>query len=377
MCKLQVGCPSRKRYSDGQCSWQSGLRQGKTDHRTGTIVGIVAEIEFLPEWVLAIDEGLLKFVRFASIELHLAVFLPLGLLVGWLVSLWSAKLVARESEGTRSLPHWEKTAVILALGLIFPGLHLAIFYGNSHWITEGGSVDWAHLRLLYHYILISLLLTATVIDFDQYLIPDEITVTGMILGLGLATGVTNMQLMQVWVDWNQVDFIRGPYIPEWIKSHPHWHGFIYSMAGLVTGAGITWLARGIARCVLGMEALGFGDVTLMGMIGSFLGWQPVVFVFLLAPLVGNAVALALRLAKRRDIVPYGPFLSAASVLVLFTWRWLWTPTREIFGHWPTLTGLAVLVTGGLAALLGLLRLYRAIPVERRGAGDGRRIEDGG
>src|SRR5262249_29470547 len=206
-------------------------------------------------------------------------------------------------------------------------------------------------------------------------IPDEITITGMILGLGLATGVTNMQLMQVWVDWNQVDFIRGPYIPDWIKSHPHWHGFIYSLAGLLIGAGITYAGRRVARCRHGMEARGFGDVRLMGMIGSFLGWQPMVFVFLLAPLVGIAVALTLRLAKQRHVVPYGPFLSAASVLVLFIWRWLWTPTREIFGHWPTLTGLAVLVTAGLAALLGLLRLDRAIPVERRGGG--RKLEGRG
>jgi hypothetical protein len=63
-------------------------------------------------------------------------------------------------------------------------------------------------------------------------------------------------------------------------------------------------------------------------------------------------------------------LSAAAVLVLFLWRWLWTPTREIFGHGPTLVGLVALVTVGMAVLLGLLRLYRAIPVERRkGAGE--------
>jgi hypothetical protein len=53
------------------------------------------------------------------------------------------------------------------------------------------------------------------------------------------------------------------------------------------------------------------------------------------------------------------------VLVLFTWRALWTRTRDLFGHPPTLAGLAVLVIGGMALLLGLLRLYRSIPVARR------------
>jgi hypothetical protein len=79
------------------------------------------------------------------------------------------------------------------------------------------------------------------------------------------------------------------------------------------------------------------------------------------------IAVALRLGRGRRILPYGPFLSAAAILVLFLWRWLWTPTREIFGHWPTLAGLVALVTLGMAVLLGLLRLYRAIPVERRKA----------
>ena len=106
-----------------------------------------------------------------------------------------------------------------------------------------------------------------------------------------ATCVGNMQLMQIWVDWNHVDPIEGPYIPVWIKLYPHWHGLCYSLAGLVTGAGITWLARLTAQWVLGMEALGFGDVTLMAMIGAFLGWQAAVLTFFLAPFFGLAHAL--------------------------------------------------------------------------------------
>jgi leader peptidase (prepilin peptidase)/N-methyltransferase len=108
----------------------------------------------------------------------------------------------------------------------------------------------------------------------------------------------------------------------------------------------------------------------MAMIGSFLGWQPVIFVFLLAPLCGIFVAVVLRLLYGRIVVPYGPFLSAATVLVLLTWRRLWTPTREVFGHWPTLLGLGIGIIVAMATLLGLLRLYRSIPVERRTTGGG-------
>ena len=318
-----------------------------------------------PEWLFSINNSL----RAAPLWAHLGIFVPLGVVTGWLLARWTKRMFVRESGGTRDLSSWARAAVVAAPAMIFPALVVAVVRGDVHWITEGGSVDWALPRLLYHFILIALLIVATAIDLDQYLIPDQITFPGVLLGLGIAAGVGNMQLMQVWVDWNQLDPIHGPYIPEWIKFHPHWHGLAFTLAGLAAGAGITWLARFISRWALGGEALGFGDVTLMAMIGSFLGWQPVVFVFLLAPLCGVVIAVTLGLARGRRVLPYGPFLSAAAVLVLFLWRWLCTPTREIFGHWPTLAGLLALVTLGMAGLLGLLRLYRAIPVERRRASD--------
>jgi leader peptidase (prepilin peptidase)/N-methyltransferase len=177
-----------------------------------------------------------------------------------------------------------------------------------------------------------------------------------------------MHLIPVWIDWNNVDPIAGPYIPNWIKLHPHWHGLAFSLVGLATGAGVTWLARLISRWVLGMEALGFGDVTLMAMIGSFIGWQPVTVVFLLAPVCGITIAIVVRFTQGRIVLPYGPFLSAATLVVLLSWRTIWTATRELFGHGPTLVGLALGIVGGMAFLLGMLRLYRAIPVERRTPG---------
>jgi leader peptidase (prepilin peptidase)/N-methyltransferase len=280
--------------------------------------------------------------------------------------------VARESEGMRCLSRYAKGAVVLSTGALFTVLVVAVMRGQEgcQWVTEGGSINWGHWRLLYHYALITFLVVATTVDFDQYLIPDQITMPGVLVGITVATCLGNMQLMQIWVDWNHVDPIEGPYIPQWIKMHPHWHGLAYSLAGLATGAAITWLSRLISQWVLGMEALGFGDVTLMAMIGSFLGWQSVLFVFLLAPLCGIIGGISFRLLYGRIAVPYGPFLSAATVLVLLTWRWLWTPTREVFGHWPTLLGLGSGLVVGMAVLLGLLRLYRSIPVERRTAGTG-------
>ena len=81
--------------------------------------------------------------------------------------------------------------------------------------------------------------------------------------------------------------------------------------------------------------MGFGDVTLLGMIGAFLGWQAAVLTFFLAPFFGLAHAawkLLIYLKKRlgggqlssadREI-PYGPYLSMAAATLLFAWPYLW------------------------------------------------------
>jgi leader peptidase (prepilin peptidase)/N-methyltransferase len=151
------------------------------------------------------------------------------------------------------------------------------------------------------------------------------------------------------------------------------------VAGLVTGAALTWTVRGIAGRVLGQEALGFGDVMLMGMVGSFLGWQPTVVAFLLAPLCALSVGLAIRLVGGKSYIPYGPYLGMASLIVMFTWRWIWMfefglyeaaalddregtfAIRRYFGDWPSLLALAGMILFGLVLLLGLGQLYRMIP----------------
>ena len=319
----------------------------------------------MPEWALSINDALFRFVTRGPAWGHVLAFAPLGLVAGIGLARWSGYLVARESSGTRKLAWLPRLAIVAATIALYSLLVLAVIQGNCQSLVEGGSIDWAHCRLVYHDTLLGLLLVATVIDFDQYLIPDDITLAGTLIGVICATVVGNLQLMPIWVDWNNADPIMGAYIPDWIKLHPHWHGMAWSLAGLVAGVGITLLVRFIAESVLGVEALGFGDVTLMGMIGSFIGWQAVLFVFLLAPLCGAVIGLFARLLQGRRAMPYGPYLSAATVVALFTWRWLWIPTRDVFGHWPTLAALGVLMTVGLAVLLGLLRLYRSIPVTRR------------
>ena len=82
------------------------------------------------------------------------------------------------------------------------------------------------------------------------------------------------------------------------------------MAG---AGGLVWAVRIIGAIVLRREAMGFGDVTLMAMIGAFLGWQPCLVIFFLAPFAGLVVGV-LRLILFRDReIPYGPFLCLAAL----------------------------------------------------------------
>jgi len=253
-----------------------------------------------------------------------------GVLLGFVLEAWANRLCRVCFPEGSSSGELRRFRVRLLTSIVTGGLlaayFVAVFRLGAHATHEvRPAVFWVYGRAVGHLVLISLLITATVTDFRDYIIPDQITVPGMIAGVVLATVSGDTQLMHLWVDWNQaVPHLRGPCIPGWIAEHVHWHGFAWSIAGLLAGGGVTWLIRWLSSLVLGQESLGLGDVTLMAMIGSFLGWQPLVFVFLLAPLCAIVIGIGVRLTTGRTYIPFGPYLSAAAVLVLLGWKWVWT-----------------------------------------------------
>ena len=314
-----------------------------------------------------------------SPPVYAALFGLLGLVIGCGLAQWIARLtddgcVAEADLAGCSLrtpterSPW-KGFVSVITGLLFGAFVYARFRLDCQDAPEVQPIElWIYGRVYYHLVLIALLVAATGCDLRDYVIPDAITVTGVLMGSGIAVLAGDLQTIHLWSDWNvPLRELRGPHIPLWIKTHPHWHGLAWSTAGMVTGGGMTWLVRILSRLLLRQAALGLGDVTLMAMIGSFLGWQPTVIVFLLAPLCAIVVVLPARLVTGRSYIPYGPCLSTAAVIVLFTWKWWWRATREIFGHPPSLAILAGVALTALVLLLGLLRLYRLIPVDRRSA----------
>jgi leader peptidase (prepilin peptidase) / N-methyltransferase len=261
--------------------------------------------------------------------------------------------------------------VEIVTGLLFAGYVIAYLRFHCQELPEVRPDDfWLYGRIIFQLILISLLVAATATDLRDFVIPDQITLPGALIGIAGATLSGQLQMVHLWVDWNQeIPGITGPFIPDWLDPHRHWHGLAWSLAGAVCGAGLTWLVRFCSSRILGREALGLGDVTLMGLIGTYLGWQPTVFVFLIAPLVGMLLILPVKLVSQRAYVPYGPFLAAATIVVLVSWKWLWLSSRLVFGD-PR--SLGFLATGALIALLVLLcalRLYQWISEPAEPSGD--------
>jgi prepilin signal peptidase PulO-like enzyme (type II secretory pathway) len=121
----------------------------------------------------------------------------------------------------------------------------------------------------------------------------------------------------------------------WARGGHPWQSLLSALVGMLFGTLLLWSVRLAASRALRKEALGFGDVTLMAMIGTFLGWQPTMMVFFLAPFFAIGIALANLLVRGGREIPYGPYLSAATLAVILGWPLLWSRWGVLFllGWW--------------------------------------------
>jgi len=150
----------------------------------------------------------------------------------------------------------------------------------------------------------------------------------------------------------------------WWWSSTAWIGLLSALVGSALSGGMIWMVRIVGTAALKREAMGFGDVTLMMMVGAFLGWQAGVMIFFLAPFAGLVVGLLQLLLRQDDVIPYGPFLCLASLFVMVFWGPVWTyqnPTgfsvQDIFATGGIL--FAVLIV--CFAMLGImLAVWQAI-----------------
>lgn len=124
----------------------------------------------------------------------------------------------------------------------------------------------------------TLLLGIGLTDAREYIIPNEFTWGGLIIGLLLSAA-------------GGLDAVLTAGI------------------GAVVGFGILWLVGVIGSWAFKEEAMGGGDIKMMAMVGAFVGWQGVLLTIFLGALAGTMIFLPLTLMGRRKLVPFGVFLA--------------------------------------------------------------------
>ena len=150
------------------------------------------------------------------------------------------------------------------------------------------------LALTFAWMLVAL----TFIDADTTLLPDDLTLPLLWLGLG--------------------SNVFGSFVP--LQD-----AVIGAMAGYLVLWSIYWLFK----LATGKEGMGYGDFKLLAALGAWMGWKALLPILLLSSLVGALVGIVLIVLARRGReipIPFGPYLAAAGLIVLLTGdtftRWL-------------------------------------------------------
>lgn len=145
----------------------------------------------------------------------------------------------------------------------------------------------------------------------------------------------------------------------WCNGGVHWASLNNAIWGMTGGLLVVWGVRVVARFALQREAMGFGDVTLLAMIGAFLGWQAALLTFVLAPFAGLLLTVAQFISTRKSDLAFGPYLSLSAIIVILGWPIIWTQyaRNTIFIHG---SALPIVLLIGLAAMWALLFVWQQI-----------------
>jgi len=171
---------------------------------------------------------------------------------------------------------WKYPLIELITGIFFLLLYLKFNLG---------------LELLKYIIFISLLIILTFTDLSHRIIPNVISISGIILGL-----VLNLVLNTNTPDFKNV------------------------FLGVLIGAGILWVFRQAGLIIKKQEMMGWGDIKLAGMIGAFLGISHTLLALFLGVFLGVliwTILIILKLKTRKEYIPFGAFLALGSVITVF------------------------------------------------------------
>ena len=151
---------------------------------------------------------------------------------------------------------------------------------------------WARIGLGFEWVVLfgftAAMIVITFIDLDHRIIPDVISLPGIVVGFALS-----------------------------FRGDP---GPVSSAVGILIGGGILLAVAWGYAAWTGREGMGGGDIKLLGMIGAFLGWPAVPFTMLVSSLTGSIVGLSLMWWTGSDAkyaIPFGPFLALGALAYVF------------------------------------------------------------
>lgn len=145
-------------------------------------------------------------------------------------------------------------------------------------------------------VLLAGLIVASGIDLDYLVIPDALTVGGVVVGISLSYFLPALQGKEDATD-------------AMIRS---------ALSASIAGGGL-WLVAKTASWLLQKEAMGIGDAKLLAALGAFLGWQSLPFIVALASLIGTVVGIGILRQRKQKLgvkVPFGPYLALGALLWL-------------------------------------------------------------
>ena len=147
----------------------------------------------------------------------------------------------------------------------------------------------------------------------------------------------------------------------WSAGGLPWQTLLSALLGMAFGGGIVWGVRLIAGYAMQQEAMGFGDVTLMAMIGAFLGWQSTLMVFFMAPFAALVIGVIQLICVRRTDIAFGPYLALASIVLVVAWQPIWELRGSQFFALGSLVPMLVIVCLILmGVLLAILQWFKGL-----------------
>ncbi|MDD5131778.1 MAG: prepilin peptidase [bacterium] len=176
---------------------------------------------------------------------------------------------------------WRYPVVELITGILFSALYLKYYFTFYFWL----------------YALVSLaLVVITFVDLQEQIIPDELSYGLMVAGTVFSFFNNDLYL--------QIIFYFPPVLNRLVASY----------VGLLVGGGILYFIAWISR-----GGMGGGDIKLAAGLGTFLGWENTLMMLGISFLFGGVVGVVLLLSgkkKRKDPIPFGPFIAAATIVVI-------------------------------------------------------------